>query len=158
MKHTITKKLFFVVLLIIGLLQSVASKAQLKVLSINQLEYAMKDKPKPVVVYLHTSWCSYCSLMERKVWKNNDVINRLNNDFYFVRLSAEEQEAIIFQGKQYSFKKNGIKGGTHELVYVFSSKNSYPTIVFLNQTLEKLYEYNGYLKVEHLLLLLNNLY
>lgn len=158
MKHIITKKIFFAVLLIICLLQSVILKAQLKVLSINQLEYAMKDQPKPVVVYLHTSWCSYCSLMERKVWKNNDVINRLNNDFYFVRLNAEEQKAIIFLGKQYSFKKNGIKGGTHELAQIFSSKNSYPTIVFLNQTLEKLHEYNGYLKAEHLLLLLNNLY
>jgi len=155
-KKIIKGRLIWIIL--IGVLQSNFTIAQFNSNSIIQLEQAMIKQPKPVIVFLHASWCSYCILMQKKTWQNQDLVNRLNNDFYFVSFDVEHKNDITFFNKTYHFQKKGINGGIHQMAQLFSSKNEYPTVIFYNKNFEKIYEYNGYLKAENMLLLLNNLY
>lgn len=140
----------FVFTAIIGLLMQISIFAQPKTVSFSALEKLMQTNPKPIIIFLHTPWCSYCILMEKKTWQNEALVNRLNSDFYFLSFDAEQKNDIIFCNKTYRFQKMGIKGGVHQLAQLFSSKNEYPTIVFFNKNFEKIYEHNAYIKPEKL--------
>ncbi|MGL4583078.1 MAG: thioredoxin family protein, partial [Flavobacterium sp.] len=87
--------LFFMLSYFFGL----TAYAQPKEILFSELESAMAKAPRPVVVFLHTDWCSYCSLMERKTLKNDKVKDKLNSDFYYISFNAEHDEVIKYKGK-----------------------------------------------------------
>ncbi|MDR2222398.1 MAG: thioredoxin family protein [Flavobacteriaceae bacterium] len=132
-------------------------QAQPKAIAFSELEVAMRTNPKPVVIFLHTLWCSYCALMEKKTFANTEVINKLNNKYYFVSFDAEYKEDITFFNRVFSFKKTGIKGGVHSLASTLSGQQAYPTLIFLNSKLEKVYEHNAYIRPKELTKLLEAL-
>ncbi|UVD81154.1 MULTISPECIES: thioredoxin family protein [Myroides] len=127
-----------------------AAFAQPKEILISQVEEVLKNDPKPVVIFLHTKWCSYCTLMERKTFKNEEVVSKLNSDFYFISFDAEQEEDIVFHNQTYSFRKKGINGGVHDLANLLSGKEAYPALIFLNEKLEKVYEHNAYIRPDDL--------
>jgi len=46
---------------------------QLKMYSFSEVERLNKIAPKPIVVFIHTSWCKYCKLMEHSTFKNQEI-------------------------------------------------------------------------------------
>ncbi|MDR0229145.1 MAG: thioredoxin family protein [Flavobacteriaceae bacterium] len=143
-------KIYTVVFFIVSCCFGVSVYGQPKTMTFPELEKAMKIEPKPVVVFLHTTWCSYCTLMEKKTLKDKDVEQQLNSKYYYVSFDAEQQEDISFFNRVFSFKKRGLKGGTHSLASALSGKDAYPALVFLNEKLEKVYEHNAYINPKEL--------
>jgi uncharacterized protein YyaL (SSP411 family) len=54
--------------------------AQLKTYSFQEAEKLSVENPKPIVVFVHTSWCKYCKMMENITLKNTEVISILNEN------------------------------------------------------------------------------
>ena len=129
--------------------------AQPKEITFSDLETLMEENPKPVVVFLHTDWCSYCALMEKKTFKDSEVVKELNKDFYYISFNAETKEDIKFKDHLFKFKKRGLKSGEHELALALGKQNSFPGLVILNSNLEIIYQYFSYLKPKQLLIILN---
>jgi len=69
--------------------------AQLKTHTFEEAEKLAKENPKPYVVFIHTSWCNYCKMMENSTFKNPEIIHLLNSDFYFISLDAESKKTFI---------------------------------------------------------------
>jgi len=134
--------LFFMLSYFFGL----GAIAQPKEIKFSELESVVTSKPKPVVIFLHTDWCSYCSLMERKTLKDQQVVHKLNSDFYYISFNAERDETITYRGKEYSLKKLGINTKQHELAKELAQSNAYPAMIFLNENLEVLYRHFAYVK------------
>ncbi len=128
-----------------------ACLAQPKETTFEQLQTLIKENPKPVVVFLHTDWCSYCALMERKTFNDINIIKKLNEDFYFISFNAESTEDIVFNNHLFKFKKKGLKSGEHELAIALGEQGSFPAIVILNPKLEIVYQHFSYLKPTQLL-------
>lgn len=128
--------------------------AQPKETTFEQLQGLIKENPKPVVVFLHTDWCSYCALMERKTFNDSDVVNELNEDFYFVSFNAESTEDVVFKNHLFQYKKRGLKSGEHELATALGERGAFPAIVILNSKLEIVYQHFSYLKPKQLLAIL----
>lgn len=108
--------------------------AQLRAYSFQEAEQLSKQNPKPIVVFIHTSWCKYCKIMENSSFKNKEVIAELNTNFYFVSFDAETKEPITFNNQTFSFKPTGTNTGIHELATVLATiKNQvvYPTLTIL---------------------------
>lgn len=109
--------------------------AQLKTYSFEEVEMRIKVNPKPVVVFIHTSWCKYCQMMKNSTFKNKDVIGILNKDFYFVPFDAECKEDITFNKHTFKFKPTGANTGLHELASELGTIDGqvvYPTITVLD--------------------------
>ena len=87
--------------------------AQLKTYSFAQVEEMEKEQQKPIFVFVHTSWCKYCKIMENSTFKNPEVIQLLNDNFYFVRLDAENKTPITFNNHTFKFKPKGQNSGVH---------------------------------------------
>ncbi|MNX54723.1 Thiol:disulfide interchange protein DsbD [compost metagenome] len=134
--------------------------AQLKTYSFQEAEELTKSKPKPVVIFIHTSWCNYCKMMENSTFKNPEVINLLNNDFYFISLDAESKEEIHFNNHTFKFKPKGQNTGIHELATALATIDSeviYPTITILEYDLSILFQKHSFLNAKALLTILEKI-
>ncbi len=123
-------------------------KNTLKTFTFEEVEKLHQQKPKPIVVFLHTDWCKFCFGMNKTTFKNNKVIKLLNDNFYFVKFNGEEKKDITFLGKIFTYKPTGTNTGIHQLANELGSKNgriTYPTTIILNSKFEINLQLSGYL-------------
>lgn len=128
--------------------------AQPKLTNWENLEQLLAEEPRPVVVFLHTDWCNYCALMDKKVFRDERVIEILNNKYYYISFNAEQREDVVFGSKTYKFIPKGLKSGVHELAKTLSENEVYPTLIFFNEDLEIIYKHQAYIKPNVMLKLL----
>ncbi|MES2812212.1 MAG: DUF255 domain-containing protein [Bacteroidota bacterium] len=133
---------------------------QLKAYSFSEVEKLNITVPKPTLVFVHTSWCKYCKMMQNSTFKNQEVIQQLNENFYFVSLDAEETSDITFLNHTFKFKPTGQNTGVHELATELATINNeviYPTIVVLASDYSVLFQKHSFLNAEELLVILQKL-
>ena len=134
--------------------------AQLKNYSFEQIDSLQTIQKRKIVVFIHTDWCKYCQAMKNITFKNKEVIKKLNEEFYFITLNAEEKRTITFNSKQFIYKSNGNSIGIHELAYELANINkqtTYPTICVLNVQNEIIFQENNYLPTKELLVIFGKL-
>ena len=134
--------------------------AQLKAYSFEEAEKLSKENPKPFVVFIHTSWCNYCKMMENSTFKNPEIIQLLNTDFYFISLDAESKRDIYFNNHTFQFKPKGENTGIHELATELATIDSqvvYPTVTVLNPDFSIVFQKHSFLNTKELLVVLKNL-
>jgi thioredoxin-related protein len=137
-----------------------SSFAQLKTYSFEEAEKLSKENPKPFVIFIHTSWCKYCKMMENSTFKNREIIKILNTDFYFIALDAESKEGIHFNNHTFQFKPKGENTGIHELATELATIDSevvYPTLIILNPDFSIVFQKHSFLKTKELLVVLEKL-
>jgi thioredoxin-related protein len=136
------------------------SFAQLKTYTFEEAEKLSKENPKPYVVFIHTSWCKYCKMMENSTFKNSEIINVLNTDFYFISLDAESKNDIHFNNHTFQFIPKGQNTGIHELATALATINSqvvYPTVTILQTDFSIILQKHSYLNNKELLVLLRGI-
>ena len=131
--------------------------AQLKTYTFEEAEKLSKENPKPFVVFIHTSWCNYCKMMENSTFKNQEIITILNNNFYFISLDAESKKDIHFNNHKFQFIPKGQNTGIHELATALATINSqvvYPTITILKSDFSIVFQKHSFLSSKELLIIL----
>ncbi|MEW7292656.1 thioredoxin family protein [Aquimarina sp. 2304DJ70-9] len=143
------KILFFISFLIISNVLS----AQIKEQDFESIEQTVDKDPKFIIIFIHTDWCMYCKSMENSTFKNPEIINKLNNDFYFISFNAENQETVFFREREFKYIPNGKKTGVHQLAIelgMINNKISYPTLTILNDKYEIVFQHSSYLNTKQL--------
>jgi thioredoxin-related protein len=114
-----------------------------------------KTMPKKLLVDVYTDWCGWCKVMDKQTFPNDTIAEYLNKHYYCIKLNAEMRDSIQFSGTTFiwvSPEKGGGRNGIHTLAYsLLDGKMSYPTIVYLNEKLERVIISPGYKKPEQLL-------
>lgn len=131
--------------------------AQLKTYSFEEAEKLSKENPKPYVIFIHTSWCNYCKIMENSTFKNTEIIHLLNSEFYFISLDAESKNDIHFNNRRFQFIPNGQNTGIHELATALATINSqvvYPTVTILESDFSIVFQKHSFLNSKELLVIL----
>ena len=134
--------------------------AQLNLVSFEQIDSLQKVEARNIIVFIHTNWCQYCQVMKNKTFKNNEIINTINDKFYFIEFNAEEKRIITYNNQTFQFKPNGYNLGVHELAIELGTINgqlSYPTLCILNHKGEIIFHYNSFLNVKDLKLLFDKI-
>ena len=119
--------------------QELKGKEVLNIFTFEEVEEIHQQIPKPILVFLYTDWCKICFGMKKTTFKNQEVIKLLNNNFYFVKLNAEEKQDITFLGKIFTYKPTGTNTGMHELAVELGTIKKtiiYPTTIILNTVFE----------------------
>lgn len=149
------KKGFYILLIFFWTIPS--SFAQLKIYTFEEAEKLSQEKPKPIVVFIHTSWCSYCRMMENSTFKNPEVIQLINSDCYFISLDAENKNDIQFNNHIFKFKPKGQNTGIHELateLATIDSQVAYPTLTILQTDYSIVFQKHSFLNAKELLVIL----
>lgn len=132
--------------------------AQLKRYQFEDLEQLQRTEKRMVVVFIHTDWCKYCQTMNNTTFKNKDIIEQMNNQFYFVDFNAEETRNITFKNSVFKYTPSGMNTGSHELAEhlgTIDNKVSYPTLCFLNSDSEIIFQYPQYINSAELMTAFN---
>ena len=119
--------------------QDSKGKEVLNIFTFEEVEELHQQTPKPILVFLYTDWCKICFGMKKTTFKDQEVIKLLNDNFYFVKLNAEEKKEITFLGKFFTYKPTGTNTGMHELAVELGTIKKtiiYPTTIILNTVFE----------------------
>lgn len=98
--------------------------------------------------------------MKATTFKNQEIIEKLNSDFYFIDFNAEEKRDISFNNHVFKFQPSGNNVGVHELALQLGTINNqiaYPTLCVLNEKNEIIFQYNIYLSPNDFKILLGKL-
>lgn len=125
-------------------------QGEVKWYTIEEVEALMKQEPRKIYIDVYTDWCGWCKVMDKKTFTHQETAQRLNTDFYAVKLDAEGKEDITFRGHTFKFVNQG-RNGYHELAAaLLQGKLSYPTSVLLDENMNVIQPLAGYLKPEQL--------
>ena len=141
------KKLFALVV-IATLSLSVTAQEEIKWVTIEEAVALQKKNPKKIIMDMYTVWCGPCKLLDKKTFKNPDVVAYVNKHYYAVKFNAEGNDKVNFRDKSYSNPNYDPSRATkrnsqHEFARYFGVK-AYPTMVFLDENLEFLAPIRGY--------------
>ena len=140
---------FLFILLLIFPGVNAQKKAEINWKSWAELEQALKKAPKPVFIFFHAEWCAYCKKIEREIFTNQKVINKLNSDYYAVEMDVETTDTIYFdniklENKQALTQRNGV----HQLALLLANRKgipfSLPATIILNSDFaikKRIFEY-----------------
>ncbi|RZK12212.1 MAG: thioredoxin family protein [Flavobacterium sp.] len=137
-------------LILVFLLIANQNFAQLKTHTFEEAEKLSIENPKPFVIFIHTSWCKYCKMMENSTFKNQEVIKQLNEKFYFISFDVEAKNDISFNNHLFKFKPKGNNSGIHELAESLSNQ-TYPTVTILNSDYTILTQIESFVNAKQLL-------
>ncbi len=115
---------------------------------INELQAKMQANPKKVYIDVYTGWCGWCKKMDASTFSNPALIKYMNNNFYAVKLDAERQDVINFQGKEYHFEPQ-YKANTFAVEMLHGSM-SYPTSVLMLENFQSPTPIPGYHDVKEM--------
>lgn len=117
-------------------------------ISIEKAQLLNKKSSKPILVDIYTDWCKWCHEMDKNTYSDPVIINYINQNFYAVKLNAEQREAINFKEKKYNFVASG-RSGYHELAAaMLQGKLSFPSTVFLDSKLNLIQVVPGYIETK----------
>lgn len=107
---------------------------------------ATDSQPKKLFIDVYTDWCGWCKKMDKDTFQNPEVAAYMRENFYMVKLDAEQKEPIEYGGKTYSFVSSGRRGYHQLAASLLQGQLSYPTVVFLDEDLRMLSPVPGYQK------------
>ncbi|MCC6384131.1 MAG: DUF255 domain-containing protein [Bacteroidia bacterium] len=101
-----------------------------------------ETEPKKVFIDVYTDWCGWCKRMDATTFKNDTVVNYLNENFHAVKLNAEGKDTIRFRDQMFvyrpEFKANEIA------LALLGGKMGYPSFVILDENFSMLNVISGY--------------
>lgn len=142
-----TKSIYILALLLLLFTVPVFSQTPGKVnwQEFNSLLKLQKTQPKKVLVDVYTDWCGWCKKMDASTFRHPVITELLDKYFYSVKLNAEKADTITYAGKKFYLPGPG--RSTHTLAaQLLNGKMSYPTTVFLDESLTSLGPVPGYLE------------
>ena len=111
-----------------------------------------KVPPKKMYIDLYTSWCGWCKKMDQSTFKDPAIVSIMNKYYYPVKMNAEMSESIDFNGHTFVNPNPGKSRSTHQFAAsILDYQLSYPSYVILDENLERMVIYKGYLQVDDLL-------
>lgn len=124
--------------------KEVTGSGKINWVNIEEVQELVKQQPKKILVDAYTDWCGWCKRMDKNTFENATIAKFVNDNFYAVKLNAENKETINFKGKNYDFVQSGRRGYNTLAKELLNGRMSYPTISFLDENLNLINAFPGY--------------
>lgn len=95
--------------------------------------------------------------MEQTTFQNQQVIELLNNRYYFISFDGEQKEKVTFRNHLFQYQPTGRNTGTHELATALGTIEgslTYPAFIILNSDYEIIFQYNAFLSGQEIVRIL----
>jgi thioredoxin-related protein len=104
-----------------------------------------KEQNKKVLVDVYTDWCVWCKKMDKEVYPDRGVGQSINQNFIAVKLNAESQNQVSFDGTKMSEASLAQAMGV----------TGYPTVLFLDPSAKPITKISGYMQPKEFATTLN---
>jgi thioredoxin-related protein len=137
---------------ILGLLCNLCLTAQnLHWTRFEDLEDSLRRERRPLLLFVQADWCAYCKMQMAQTFSQKDLIEKLNRDFYCLKLDAEEQDDLAFFKRTYRFKATGPGTGKHELALMLGAEKGLPATVIFDRGWQVVQRWNEFVSEQSLL-------
>lgn len=120
-------------------------------MTIEEAEKIENIEGKKYLVDVYTDWCGWCKVMDKKTFSDPKMKKYLEENFHVIKFNAEQKSPINFKGKKYEWVPSGKKGVNRLAIELLGSRLSYPTIVYLDENMNKIKSSPGFKDVEKLM-------
>ncbi len=103
-------------------------------LTLEEAQQLMEKEPRKVIMDVYTDWCGWCKKMDKTTFADEKVVAYVNENFYAVKLNAENPGKINFKGKEF----------THPELARALRVSGYPTVVFFDESFSRFQPLSGY--------------
>ena len=110
-----------------------------------------EEDKRPIFIDIYTGWCGWCKKMDAETFKDEDVVQYMNEHYYAVKMDAESREPIAFKEVLYEYKMYGKNGYNELAVNLLGGSMSFPSFVILSKRQVKLTTITGYKKPRELM-------
>lgn len=124
--------------------EEIPVETEIKWMSIEEAYAKAQVNPKKTIIDVYTGWCGWCKVMDKKTFKNPEVVRYINENYYAVKLDAESQKDINVGGKTYKY--NAQNRVNEAAVTLLQGKMSYPSIVYLDEKFNMIQPIPGYME------------
>jgi len=105
-----------------------------------------KKNPRPIMVDVYTTWCGPCKMMTAQTFNHPQIAKYINDNFYAVKFDAESKDTVKFD--KYVFVSSDVTNAKapHQFAAsILDNQLAYPSIVFLNNQIQRLDIIKGFL-------------
>lgn len=131
-------------------LQLHAQESKINWVSFEELTSLYKEEQRPILVFIHADWCKYCKMQEAKTFKNEELVQKLNDEFYALRLNGESKETITFFGREYPFNTEEGFNSLASFLGKEEGQLNFPTTLLLNSSLIPVFKTNSFISAAEL--------
>lgn len=120
----------------------------------------MADEGKLALAFFHADWCTICHGMRQTTLNDPRVAEMLNPHFLFLSFDAEQRESVDFAGQTFRYRPRGSDSGIHEWAMELATvdgKTHFPALTAFNSQHEIVFQHQGLLDPDALLLVLEEL-
>lgn len=103
-----------------------------------------KKEKKLIFIDVYTTWCGPCKMMDKYSFADEQIAKILNNNFYPVKLNAEQKDNISFEGTTFKFVTNGASGYHQLAAALLNNKLQYPSFVFMTEEMKIMQVISGF--------------
>ena len=118
--------------------------AEIKWMTWKEVQEAQKKEPRKVFVDAYTDWCGWCKRMDATTFTNPEIVKYVNKNFYAIKFNAETQEVIHFNGKDYKYVSQGMRGYNELAAEILNGQMSYPTSIYFDEQMNQIFPVPGY--------------
>ncbi|MEM7103910.1 MAG: thioredoxin family protein [Bacteroidota bacterium] len=129
--------------------KEVINTTEIEWISFEEAQEKMKDNPKKIFVDVYTYWCGPCKKMNQNTFTHPGIIKYVNQNYYPVKFNAQHETQVTYNGNPYAnptydhnkgqYRRNGV----HQLSIAMGVR-AYPTLVFIDENLNKIQGVPGY--------------
>lgn len=115
-------------------------------ITFNEAYNKCKKNPRPIMVDVFTTWCGPCKMMSAQTFNNPDIAKYINDNFYAVKFDAETKDSVKFDKYIFVSTDIGNPKAPHQFAAsILDNQLAYPSIVFLNNQIQRLDVLKGFM-------------
>lgn len=119
-------------------------------MTIEQAEAAQKANPKKILIHIYATWCRWCKMQDSVTYRNPDIVQYINENYYPVKFNAENKQTVTYKGVKYQYLQDETHLAHDFTRYLLNGKLSYPAIVILGESGNVLDVRHGYQQAYYL--------
>jgi len=97
-----------------------------------------ESNDKKIIVDVYTDWCTYCKKLENETYPDDRIGQVVNEYFYVVRVNAESDEEIVYNGRKIKMSDFATLLGV----------STYPSTVFIDKKGTTIGQQSGFMEVD----------
>lgn len=134
-------------------------KKKINWITFEQLNDSLIKNPKKVFIDFYADWCTPCHKMNKNTYTDQRIIEKLNSEYYAVKMNVETKDTVVFGEQVFVNKKINKPNPVHQIPLLMASRKnkpfSLPAIVITDQKFIATARYFQYLHPEQLMTILS---
>jgi thioredoxin-related protein len=142
------KLLFIIICVFATIFLRAQNNESIRWYTMDQLEALEKKEKRKIMIDVYTNWCGWCKYMDKTTFAQQYIAHYINENYYAVKLNAEQRESILFKNRTYKYVTQSNVGFNELAAELLNGQMSYPATIFLDENFNIIQTISGYLKSE----------